>query len=97
MPDVDPHDVEKAIKAIQNIAIMLTGAAEFVCEKRMLKRFSGEIEDNLDRLENDIASLKEQFTGKLPETLQPDSYRVKRHCERYLGYCWWQGFRIHFC
>jgi hypothetical protein len=73
MPDVDPHDIEKAIKAIQNIAIMLTGAAEFVCEKRILKRFSGEIEDNLDRLENDIASLKEQFAGKLPKTLQPDS------------------------
>jgi len=73
MPDVDPHDIEKAIKAIQNIAIMLTGAAEFVCEKRILKRFSGEIEDNLDRLENDIASLKEQFMGKLPKTLQSDS------------------------
>jgi hypothetical protein len=73
MPDVDPHDIEKAIKAIQNIAIMLTGATEAVCEGRILKRFSGEIEANLERLETDIASLKKKFSGKLPETLKPDS------------------------
>lgn len=73
MPDVDPHDIEKAIKAIQNIAIMLTGATEAVCEGRILKRFSGEIEANLERLETDIASLKKKFPGKFPETLKPDS------------------------
>ncbi len=73
MPDVDPHDIEKAIKAIQNIAIMLTGATEAVCERRILKRFSGEIEANLERLETDIASLKKKFPGKFPETLKPDS------------------------
>ncbi len=73
MSDVDPHDIEKAIKAIQNIAIMLTGATEAVCEGRILKRFSGEIEANLERLETDIASLKKKFPGKFPETLKPDS------------------------
>jgi len=73
MSDVDPHDIEKAIKAIQNIAIMLTGATEALCEGRILKRFSGEIEANLERLETDIASLKKKFPGKFPETLKPDS------------------------
>ena len=73
MTDVDPQDVEKTIKAIQNIAIMLTGATEFVCETKMLKRLSKDIEANLERLENDIASLKNDFPGKLPETLKPDS------------------------
>ena len=73
MSDVDPHDIEKAIKAIQNIAIMLTGATEAICEGRILKRFSGEIEANLERLETDIASLKKKFPGKFPETLKPDS------------------------
>jgi len=73
MADVDPHDIEKAIKAIQNIAVMLTGATEAVCEGRILKRFSGEIEANLERLETDIASLKKKFPGKFPETLKPDS------------------------
>ena len=73
MSDVDPHDIEKAIKAIQNIAIMLTGATEAVCEGRILKRFSGEIEANLERLETGIASLKKKFPGKFPETLKPDS------------------------
>ncbi|NVM26023.1 MAG: hypothetical protein HWN70_08945 [Desulfobacterales bacterium] len=73
MPDVDPHDIEKAIKAIQNIAIMLTGASEAVCEGRILKRFSKEIETNLERLEADIASLKKKFPGKFPESLKPDS------------------------
>jgi len=73
MPDVDPHDIEKTIKAIQNIAIMLTGAAEFVCEGRILKKFSRDIEANLERLETDIASLKKKFPGKFPETLNPDS------------------------
>lgn len=73
MPDVDPHDIEKAIKAIQNIAIMLTGATQAVCEGRILKRFSREIETNLERLETDIASLKKKYPGKFPETLKPDS------------------------
>lgn len=73
MPDINPHDIEKAIKAIQNIAIMLTGATEAVCEGRILSRFSGEIEANLERLETDIASLKKKFPGKFPESLKPDS------------------------
>jgi len=72
MPDINPHDIEKAIKAIQNIAIMLTGATEAVCEGRILSRFSGEIEANLERLETDIASLKKKFPGKFPESLKPD-------------------------
>ncbi len=73
MPDVDPQEAEKTIKAIQNIAIILTGATEFVCEGRMLKRFSRNIEENLEKLEHDIALLKKKFPGKFPETLEPDS------------------------
>ena len=73
MPSVDPQDIEKAIKAIHNVAIMLTGASEYVCEARILKRLSGEIEANLERLETDIASLKKKFPGKFPKTLSPDS------------------------
>jgi len=73
MPDIEPQDIEKTIKAIQNIAVMLTGATEDICEGRMLKRFSSEIEANLERLETDIASLKKKFPGKFPETLKPDS------------------------
>lgn len=73
MPDVDPHDIEKAIKAIQNIAIMLTGGTEVVCEGRLLKRFSMDIEANLDKLETYIASLKKRFPAKFPETPKPDS------------------------
>jgi hypothetical protein len=34
MSDVDRQDIEKAIKAIQDIAIMLTAASEFVCEAK---------------------------------------------------------------
>lgn len=73
MPEVDPQETEKTIKAIQDIAIILTGAAEFVCEGRMLKRFSRNIEENLEKLEHDIALLKKKFPGKFPETLEPDS------------------------
>ena len=73
MPDVEPHDIEKTIKAIQNIAIILTGATEYVCEGRMLKRFSKDIEANLDKLEADIASLKKKLPGKAPETLETDN------------------------
>ena len=70
---VDPQDIEKAIKAIHNVAIMLTGASEYVCEARILKRLSGEIEANLERLKTDITSLKKEFPGKFPKTLSPDS------------------------
>jgi hypothetical protein len=73
MPEVNPQETEKTIKAIQDIAIILTGAAEFVCEGRMLKRFSRNIEENLEKLENNIALLKKKFPGKFPETLDPDT------------------------
>jgi len=73
MPEVDPQETEKTIKAIQDIAIILTGAAEFVCEGRMLKRFSKNLEENLETLENNIALLKKKFPGKFPETLKPDT------------------------
>ena len=73
MPEVNPQETEKTIKAIQDIAIILTGAAEFVCEGRMLKRFSKNIEENLEKLENNIALLKKKFPGKFPETLKPDT------------------------
>jgi hypothetical protein len=73
MPEVNPQETEKTIKAIQDIAIILTGAAEFVCEGRMLKRFSRNIEENLEKLENSIALLKRKFPGKFPETLEPDT------------------------
>jgi len=73
MPEVNPQETEKTVKAIQDIAIILTGAAEFVCEGRMLKRFSRNIEENLEKFENNIALLKEKFPGKFPETLKPDT------------------------
>jgi hypothetical protein len=73
MPEVTPQETEKTIKAIQDIAIILTGATEFVCEERMLKRFSGNIEGHLKTLENNIALLKKKFPGKFPETLKPDT------------------------
>ena len=73
MPDVNPQDIEKSLKNIQNVAIILTGATEFVCESRMLKRFSVNLEENLQKLETDIGFLKEKFPGKFPETLDPNS------------------------
>ena len=73
MPEVNLQETEKTVKAIQDIAIILTGAAEFVCEGRMLKRFSRNIEENLEKLENNIALLKKKFPGKFPETLKPDA------------------------
>jgi len=73
MPEVDPQETEKTIKSIQDIAIILTGAAEFVCEGRMLKRFSKNLEENLETLENNIALLKKKFPGKFPEALAPDT------------------------
>ena len=73
MPEVNPQETEKTVKAIQDIAIILTGAAEFVCEGRMLKRFSRNIEENLEKLENNISLLKKKFPGKFPETLKPDT------------------------
>jgi len=73
MPEVDTRETEKTIKAIQDIAIILTGAAEFVCEGRMLKRFSKNLEENLETLENNITHLKKKFPGKFPEALAPDT------------------------
>lgn len=73
MPDSDLQNVEKTIKAIQNIGIMLDGASEFVCEEGVLKRFSGYIGVYLKKLETGIVSLKKKFPGKFPETPELDS------------------------
>jgi len=73
MLDSDLPNMEKTIKAIQNIGIMLDGASEYVCEGGVLKRFSGYIEGYLKRLETDIASVKKKFPGKFPETPELDS------------------------
>jgi hypothetical protein len=73
MADVDQQDITKAIRAIQDIAVMLTGASEYVCENRMLKRYSSDIEMNLDNLETYLSRLKGKFPGKFPEALSPDS------------------------
>jgi hypothetical protein len=73
MPYANQQDIEKAIRAIQDIAVILTGASEYVCEGRMLKRYSWDIEKNLDNLETYISRLKEKFPGKFPESLKPDN------------------------
>lgn len=73
MPDANQQDIKKAIRAIQDIAVMLTGASEYVCEGRMLKRYSSDIETNLDHLEAHLSRLKGSFPGKFPEALRPDS------------------------
>ena len=73
MPDANQQDIKKAIRAIQDIAVMLTGASEYVCEGRMLKRYSSDIETNLDNLETYLSRLKGSFPGKFPEALRPDS------------------------
>lgn len=73
MPDIDLQNIEKTIKAIQNIGIMLDGASEYVCEEGVLKRFSGYIGAYLKKLETDIVSLKKKFPGKFPETPELDS------------------------
>ena len=73
MSEVEPTETEKIIKAIQDIAIILTGAAEFVCEKRMIRRFSRHIEDNLEKLVKNVELLKQRFPGKFPEKLEVDS------------------------
>lgn len=65
MPQGDIQEIKDKIRPIQDIAIILTGAGEFVCEKRMLKRFSVELESNLVKLENSITVAKEKFVGKL--------------------------------
>ncbi|MGM0383698.1 MAG: hypothetical protein ACQEQO_09450, partial [Thermodesulfobacteriota bacterium] len=72
MLDIRPQN-EKIIKSIQDIAIILTGASEFVCKKRMLKRFSRTIEESLRKLEDNVAYLKNQFQGNFPDELNPDS------------------------
>jgi hypothetical protein len=77
MPDAEQQDMERAIRAIQDIAVMLTGAPEFVCEQRMLKRYSSDIEKNLNTLETCLPRLKGSFPGKFPEALNPDSSLMK--------------------
>ncbi len=77
MPDAEQQDMKKTIQVIQDIAVMLTGASEYVCEKRMLKRYSSDIETNLDNLETYLSRLKRSFPGKFPEALNPDSLMAK--------------------
>jgi hypothetical protein len=77
MPDAEQQDMKMAIRAIKDITVMLTGASEYVCEKRMLKRYSSDIEKNLDTLETYLSRLKGRFPGRFPEALSPDSSLMK--------------------
>ncbi len=58
MPQGEIQAIKDKIRRIQDIAIILTSGAKFVCEKRMLKKFSGELESTLADLENTITALK---------------------------------------
>jgi ABC-type multidrug transport system fused ATPase/permease subunit len=73
MPEADHQEMEKAIQAIQDIAVMLTGASEYVCEERMLRRYPSDIETSLDSLDTYVSHLKSSFPGKVPEAFKPDS------------------------
>ena len=73
MPQGDIQEIKDKIRPIQDIAIILTGAREFVCEKRMLKRFSMELESNLVKLENSITVAKKKFVGKLNQIQKLDN------------------------
>ena len=66
-------NIERAIKDIHNIGIMLSGASEYVCEEGVLKRFSRYLQAYHKRLESDITSLKKEYPGKFPETPELDS------------------------
>jgi len=70
----DMQEIKAKIRPIQDIAIILTGTAEFVCEKRMLKKFSVELEANLVKLENSITVAEKIFVGKLNEIQKLDSH-----------------------
>jgi hypothetical protein len=61
-------NIERAIKDIHNIGIMLSGASEYVCEEGVLNRFSRYLQAYHKRLESDITSLKKEYPGKFPET-----------------------------
>ena len=66
-------NIERAIKDIHNIGIMLSGASEYVCEKEVLERFSRYLQAYHKRLESDITSLKKEYPGKFPETPELDN------------------------
>ena len=73
MPEAILKNIEKATKDIHNIGIMLSGASDFVCEQEVLKRFSRYLQAYHKRLESDITSLKKEYPGKFPETLELDN------------------------
>ena len=73
MPQGDIQKIKDKIRPIQDIAILLTGAREFVCEKRMLRSFSVELESNLVKLENSITAAKKKFAEKPNEIQKLDS------------------------
>ncbi len=73
MPQGDIQKIKDTIRPIQDIAILLTGAREFVCEKRMLRSFSVGLESNLVKLENSITAAKKKFAGKPNEIQKLDS------------------------
>ena len=73
MPEATFKNIEKAVKDIHNIGIMLSGASEYVCEEGVLKRFSRYLQAYHKRLESDITSLKKKYPGKFPETPELNS------------------------
>ncbi len=73
MAEVEPREMERAIKGIQNIGIMFSGAPEYTCEKKMLKRLSRDLERNLEKLDKYFESIKKSYPARLPDYLNPDT------------------------
>lgn len=73
MPYEDFLNIKKKIKPVQDIAIMLSGASEFLCEKRMLKRLSAELEASLYELESITGAARQNSVIKTTETKNLDN------------------------
>lgn len=58
MAQAEIRTVKDKIRPIQDMAIILTSGSEYICEKRMLKKFSNELASNLAGLEKSIKDLK---------------------------------------
>jgi hypothetical protein len=58
------EDSEKALKEIQDSAVMLSLATEYLCKDPFLKKIGATIEKNIEIVENHVEDLKKQFVGK---------------------------------
>ncbi len=73
----DSQYAVEALRALRNDALLLGTANEYLCEEAFLLKLGKDIAKNVQRLKDDIVSLKKKYPGKFAREVETDGILEK--------------------